>query len=276
MNQPIKRTDNTSVPDSEELRIVLETEITRPLPPEKVDVHYPEFGTVIKIFDHFGVSSELFTDDAFDIFKVVDTSIPLLSELVGNILSKELNKQEIELFDNAYDYLTEEDIPEKSDVIIVFGSKTPFRPEKAAEIYKKGLCRKILVSGSRPIYETNTGRSEAEKYYEILVDNGVSDSDILIEDEAISVIDNVRRSLNMLDRLEFDYKKIILVNSPYTQRRGYVNFLKASPDDVTFFRVNSGCSEPYRKENWYKQENTLKVIINEFIKMRACVVYNSA
>lgn len=276
MKSLITRTDNTMVPDSGELKIVLETEITRPLPPEKVDIHYPDFTTIIKIFDHFSIDRSFFIDDSLDIYKVLDQSIPLVEELTQKVLNSEINKDEIALFDNAYEYLSEEDIPEKSDVIIVFGSRTSLRPEKAAEIYKMGLSNKILVTGSKPIYDDAPKKSEAEKYYEILIDNGVLDKDILIEDEAISIIDNVRRSLNMLDRLEFDYKKIILINSPYTQRRGFVNFMKASPETVTFYRVNSGTSEPYRKENWYRQENTLKVIINEFVKMRACVVYNSA
>lgn len=275
MDPAITRTDNTLVPDSDELRLVLDAEIKRPLPEEKNDVHYPDFETVINLFEHFGVSADIFIEEA-DIFKVVDKGRVLLDELVSKVLAKDLDEMQITLFDDAYDYLSEEDIPEKSNVILVFGSTTTLRPEKAAELYKKKLSEKILVTGSRPIYGDRKKKSEAERYYEILIDNGVSDSAILIEDEAISMIDNVRRSLDMMDRLELNYEKVILVNSPYSQRRGYVNFIKATPDSVQFYRVNSGTSDPYRKENWYKQGNTLKVVLNEFIKMRACVVYNSA
>lgn len=275
MYSPIKRTDNTEVPDSEELKLILAAEVKRDPPLEKEEVHYPEFKTIISLVSHFGSSTDIFTDDSLDIFKVVDQGRVLVEELVPKVLAKDLNDRDIAVFDSAYDYLSEEDIPEKSDVIIVFGSRSSFRPERAAELYKNKLSRKVLVTGARPIYGDDH-KTEAEKYYDVLMSNGVSDSDILIEDEAISMVDNVRRSLNMLDRIELNYNSLILVNSPYSQRRGWVMFKKLLLDTVKIFRVNSETSEIYKKNNWYKNDKALRIILNEFIKMRANVVYNSA
>jgi hypothetical protein len=76
--------------------------------------------------------------------------------------------------------------------------------------------------------------------------------------------------------MEIGYQSIILVNSSYTQRRGWAIIKKHLPDSVRLYRVNSGTGEQYTRENWYKQENTLRVVLNEFIKMRASVVYNTA
>lgn len=276
MNSPIKRTDNTLVPDSEELKVILEMEVTRSLPPEKEFIHYPNFKTIIALIERFGLPTEVFTDDSLDIYEVVDLGKDLTNRLANKVLKTLLTTEDIELFNNAYDYLSEEDIPEKSDLILVFGAKTPLRAKKAAEIYHKGLSNKILVSGSRPVYAKGDEELEADIYERILIAEGVKPKDIIKEDKAISLVDNVRRSLNLLDEIRFNYESLIVVNSPYTQRRGWVLLKKLLPDSLQISRVNCETGEPFKKENWFKQENTLKSILTEFIKMKASVAYNSA
>jgi uncharacterized SAM-binding protein YcdF (DUF218 family) len=276
MNSAIKRTNNTVVPEGEELRIVLEREAKRAVPEDKLTIHYPHFETIIALLEHFGFSSNNFTDDTLDIYEVLARGKKLVDELSQKILNQDLSNREIILLDDVYDYLTEEDHPEKSDLIIVLGGKTLLRAEKAGELYLKGLAKKVLVSGSRPIYGNPDEKTEAEKYKEVLLRNGVKEKDILYEDQSISMVDNVRRSLNMLDEIGFSFDSLIVVTSAYCQRRSWVLFKKLLPDSITLYRVNSEVTEPYKKNNWYTREDTLKVVLNEFLKMRASVIYNSA
>ncbi len=273
----IKRTDNTLLPDSAELTKVLETEVDRPVPTNKIGVHYPEFTTVIDLFTHFGLDTGVFTDDSINIHQAVTIGRELLDKAVILMVETPPTQNSLRLFDAAYDYLAEEDDPKPSDIIFTFGAKTPLRAEKAVELYQEGLGRLVMASGGNPIYNSETdSQPEALRYRDIYIKGGVPEDTIILEDKAITVPDNVRRSLNLLDQLQVGFNSLILVNSPYSQRRGWAIFKKHLPDEIKLYRVNSSTGEPFQKENWYKQENTLRVVLNEFLKMRASVVYNTA
>jgi len=216
MKKDIKRTDNKILPDTTELSKILKTEAEREVPVGKKGIHYPVFDTVIKLFSHYGLPTQIFTDDSLDIYQVHIKGRMLLDEIIAKILKKPMSDNEITLFNQAYDYLAEEDNPKKSDIIFVFGAKTPLRAEKAAELYHCGLGKRIMVSGGHPIYNQSRLPSEAKFYKEVLIKQEVPEDKIIVENKAITVPDNVYRSLNLLDKMGLDYKTIILINSPYT------------------------------------------------------------
>jgi len=143
MNDKSKREDNTQLPDKEELTKILETEVHRPIPSSKANLHYPEFESIIKLLSYFGLSIELFTNDSLDIHDVVTQGQVLINEAIRIINSKPVQEKEVILFNNVYDYLSEQDEPHKSDIIFVFGAKTSLRAEKAAELFVDSLGKKL-------------------------------------------------------------------------------------------------------------------------------------
>jgi len=272
----MKRTDNTQLPNKDELVKILETEVSLPLLGSKQSIHYPEFSTFLAILEYLNLSGYLFTQNDFEIHQVVDDGRKLLDTMVTQILLDYFDSGLIQLLEEAYDYLSKEDLPKKSDLIFVFGAKTELRIQKAIELYRHGFGQKIMVSGKSPIYYNDHEYSEAERDKNIAIKAGVLESSIIVESQAITIPDNVRRSILQLEYLQIEPKSILLVNSPYTQRRGWAIFKKHLPDSVDLYRINSKTSEQFSKDNWYKQENSLRVVLNEFIKMRASVVYNTA
>jgi len=267
----MKRTDNTQLPSTEELKQIVNKEVFRALPKGKESVHYPTFDTIINLFSHYGLPTDIFTNDSLDMYQVVAQGTELINQLLPHILSK----PHIELVNAVFEYLTEEDNPQKSDIIFVFGSQNSRRAPKAAELFKQGLAKKVMVSGASPHYVEEYHTSEAEIYKNQLIEDGVPSENIIVEPHAITMIDNVRRSLNLLDELNQKYASIILVNSNYSQRRGWAMFKKHTPDSIEFYRVNI-VDEKFGKEMWYKKEDTLRIVLNEFIKLRGSVVYNTA
>jgi uncharacterized SAM-binding protein YcdF (DUF218 family) len=181
----------------------------------------------------------------------------------------------VTLLHAAYAYLSAQDPPAKSDLIFVFGSGTPYRALKAAELYHSAIAPLIMVSGRGPIY-SHDPTTEASRYRAILVENGVPKTAIITEDKAITIFDNVCRSLNILDERGLSPTHITLVNSPYSQRRGWAVFNKHVPMNVHLHRVNSDSSPAYAADQWYRQERTLRVVLSEFIKLRASEMYNTA
>lgn len=269
------RLDNSTLPDKEELSHILRTEVTRKLPTTNHDIHFPDFSLFKQLLIHLDISTEIIDDISFDIHEVVSKGSLLLDTLIPLLLAHK-NNQTQQLLDSIYDYLSEQDSPEKSDLLFVFGARTDLRANKAVELYTQHLADKILVSGGNPIYHSGESETEADRYKEILINAGIPSEIITVENASITVPDNVRRSLNLLEQTSLLPRSIIIVNSPYAQRRGWSVLKKHLPKDTIIYRVNSNCAKEYEKDNWYKQEKTLRIILNEFIKMRASVVYNTA
>jgi hypothetical protein len=269
------RNDKSILPEDTELTRILEKEAKRVVSPENLELHFPQYETAMRIFEHYGISTDIFVDPSLDIQQVVARGKQLLDQLVQKIEFNELSEEEVTLFNSAYDYLSEEDSPKMSDFIFVFGARTPLRAEKAAELYKKGLAKNVIVGGGSPFYQPDE-ETGADRYRRILVENGIPHGQIISENKSITMPDNVRSSLNLLDNYGIQPRSMILVNSPYAQRRGWSIMRKYLPDSVSLYRVNSDVDQELSKDEWYKQEKSLRVVLNEFIKMRAGEVSNTA
>ena len=274
-----KRKDFTSLPVKGEINEILEKEAERGLPEGRKGEYFFHFSIIKTFLNRFGLKDNFFDtelNDFEDISEAVENSKEIILELESKILSlKEYSEDDILLFNKVYEYLSEEEIPEKTDLIFVFGAKTPLRVEKAVELYNKGVSDKIVFSGRGPNYR-ETGISEAEKYRRIAVGSGVTEDSIVIEESSITIPDNVRSTLNLLDYNGVDFSSIVLVNSPYAQRRGYSHFKKYLPDSVKVYRVNCSTGENYQKDDWYKNPEGVKVVVSEFFKGKIATLLDTA
>lgn len=274
------RKDFTQLPDIKELQDILATEAQRKLPVGKEKIHYPDFLLITELFDKFSLPFDIFSKDydpkTLERYDLIEDGKRLIEQLKNKILSLKPSNQDIELFDKIYDYLSQQDKPKKADLIFVFGSKTLARIEKAIELYKNNFSELIVISGGNPIYEQDKEIPEAERYKSVALEKGVPEKDTIAETKSISIPDNVRSSLNLLDEKSVRFNSMILVNSPYSQRRGWCHFKKYLPDEIRLIRVNSNTIPQYERSNWYKNEDGISVIINEFVKMKVAVILNTA
>ncbi len=273
--------DNFSqLPNSTELQSILSAEAKRDVPEEKEELHYMEFSPLIRLAEHLGIPAELivsnYTKKDLEEQDLLGKGKIMVEQIKEKLLQQDLSPEDIEVCNAAYDYLAEEDVPEESDLIFVFGAKTPLRIEKAVELYQQGLAEKILVSGRGPSYGDTQVPTEAETYTRIAMEKGVPVDAIITEDQSITIPDNVRSSLNLLDKNGVSYSSIILVNSPYTQRRGWAHFKKYLPDSVRLVRVNSGTGDQYKRDTWYTNPTGIDVVLSEYFKAKVAVSLNTA
>lgn len=268
------RKNNKLIPDKKELFEILQKEAKRDLPKGKENIHYPDFSLIEKLFKVYKEDGFLFTKK-FNQINLINEAKKILNNLVKKILDDKNIESKKPLFDKIYDYLSEEDKPQKSDLIFVFATSTLFRAEKARGLYHQGLASLVMLSGGSPFYQPKK-ISEALEYRNFLIKEGIPESALIIEEESITIPDNVRSSLNQLDKLKIKFKNLILVNSPYVQRRGWVHFKKYLPDVINIYRVNSNCGPEYKKKNWFSNEAGIRAVLNEFIKMRVAVILNTA
>lgn len=275
-NSLSSRTSHTELPKGDEILHISDAEEKRTLLIERQAVHFPNFETIKRIYAYYGLDTEIFDTPDLPAQYILDTGGLQTESLVKTILGKELSSVEIELFKDAYAYLSEEDAPERSDYIYVFGAKTPLRIEKAIELYKKELAPKILVSGRGPFYGEENAPTEAEQYAEFAFKAGIPREAVIMEKESITIPDNVRRTLNAMDAQGMSYTSFIIVNSPYAQRRGWCVWKKHTSDTVAIYRVNSATSETFAPNRWYKNGDGLRVVLGEFIKLRNTMAFNDA
>jgi len=156
--------------------------------------------------------------------------------------------------------------PQKSDVILVFGGgvgetgspgkSTIERARYAAELYKQGYAGKIIFSsGYTYIY------NDAENMKLFAVSIGVPWKDIILEEKANSTYENVVFSKKILD--QNNYKRVILVSSPYNMRRAKLILDRQCRDlSIIYAPVNN--SQFYSRENGVKLEQ-IKAIIHEYL-----------
>ena len=272
--KPKGRSDNTRLPSAGELDAMLGVEARRDVPATKINRHYADFKSILALLRHLDLPSELFTDQALDHSAIIERGQELVDEIVGRLSLPAAATESLGLLNGLYDYLSEEDPPQEADLIFVPGSKTQLRIDKAVELYKRDLAPLILISGGSPYYKDNRS-AEAERHKDTAVTAGIPAEKILTDSRSVSLPDNVRTSLNLLDREGIAYSRIMLVNSPYVQRRGWAHFMKYVDEGVELVRVNSETKPAFGRSQWFRSETGIRVIINEFVKIRTGIPINS-
>ncbi|OPJ59695.1 YdcF family protein [Clostridium oryzae] len=126
----------------------------------------------------------------------------------------------------AYIWLIPVNNTKKADAAIVLGCSihgripTPFlkaRTLKAAEIYKDGRVKYIIVSGGKGPGEDI---SEAECMKKILVDNGVEQNKILLENRSSNTSENIAFSNKLMNK--YNFKNAIVVSNLFHLRRAEI------------------------------------------------------
>jgi uncharacterized SAM-binding protein YcdF (DUF218 family) len=112
------------------------------------------------------------------------------------------------------DYLFLEDPPEPAEVMLIFGGTDRRRAARAADLYRQGLVRRIVLSGGPPKRPTGFA-TEAEAMGALLEQAGVPAAALVLERRATNTLENVRFSLPWLAGAA----AVILMTKPVHMRR---------------------------------------------------------
>ncbi len=129
---------------------------------------------------------------------------------------------------------------EQADCILVLGSNDVRVAEHAVALYQQGLADKLLFSGGLGrLTEGVFEQSEADTFAAIARDMGVPSRDIIIENQSTNSGENVQFSAELCNKLNLDFRRFILVQKPYMERRAYATFLKQWPHTLDYVAVSS-------------------------------------
>ncbi len=148
------RKSSVEFPEIKELEIILEREAKRPVASEKEKDHFANFRLPLQWFELLGLPIDIFEKN-FTWQELVVLSAEIQEQVVLRTLKlvQEGNSEIEGLMRKITLYLGEEDKPQQSDIIFVFGSKSLMRIEMAVNLYKQKLAPVIFITGSMPIYE---------------------------------------------------------------------------------------------------------------------------
>lgn len=157
-------------------------------------------------------------------------------------------------------YLSPQDSLEKVDVIVVVsGGDNDLRINKGVQLYKEEWAKVLIFSGAAAEGEI----SNAEAMKNIAVSLGVPDEDVWIEEKSKTTVENAKFTSEFIKKQE--YKSIILVTSPYHQRRTYELFKKELPDVKILNQ--SAIDENWRKKGWWESNVGRFLTIGELGKI---------
>ena len=115
-------------------------------------------------------------------------------------------------------------VPQKSDCILVLGARVRAdgslsyslenRCRRALELYREGMARKLILCGGQG---RNEPVSEAQAMRRYMLENGVCETDVLLEDRSRSTVENLANAREMMQTQGFE--TALVVTSDYHVQR---------------------------------------------------------
>jgi hypothetical protein len=103
---------------------------------------------------------------------------------------------------------------------------------------------------------------------EVAIDEGVPRSALLLEPKAITIPDNVKRTLDLFEKIEFKPTKLLIVASPFVLQRCEMDWYRFTPWDIETVPIASdSISYDLTREGWTTTSRGIRVILNEYAKL---------
>lgn len=147
-------------------------------------------------------------------------------------------------------------------IVAISGGDTDARTREAIELYKKGWSGKLIFSGAA---EDKQGSSNAAVMRQTAIKAGVPESAIQIEEYGSDTAGNASGVAQIVDGQE--YTRIILVTSPYHQRRAYMEFAQAMGPSVKIINHPTAYDKYWLSEVWWLNPYSWYLAITELVKM---------
>ena len=158
-------------------------------------------------------------------------------------------------------YLSPQDELAKADAIVaISGGETTERTKEAVKLYHDGYAPLLIFSGAA----RDEGVSNAEAMKQIAISLGADEADIVVEEQAKDTFGNAIFVQEIAD--QYNLKSIILVTSPYHQKRAYLTFRKYLGSDVTIIN-HSATDSAWRKNGWWKNDWGYALTFSELRKI---------
>ena len=143
-------------------------------------------------------------------------------------------------------------------VVVSGGAK---RVHYAISLYKKGYAPNLIFSGA----SGKSPVSDAMRMKQIANVNGISDRNISLDEKSVNTYENALNVKKIV--LKHKFRNIILVTSPYHQRRVYKTFKKVFEKTTVILQNAPSVFSPWQHYNWWSHDRGLSLTISELSKL---------
>ncbi len=157
-------------------------------------------------------------------------------------------------------YLSPQNELKKTDAIVVIsGGDTDARVSEGVKLYLQKWAPKIIFSGAAASGDV----SNALAMKRIAIRKGVESESILIEEDSKTTNQNAEYVSELIKTN--DIKSIILITSPYHQRRAFSDFKTVLGKDFVIIN-HSAKDQTWAKKNWWENANARFLTFGEILK----------
>jgi uncharacterized SAM-binding protein YcdF (DUF218 family) len=150
---------------------------------------------------------------------------------------------------------------QRSDAIVaVSGGETQSRALEAVKLYKQGYAPIIVFSGAA---QDTSGPSNAAAMRRLAMDSGVPSDSIEVEEKSQNTAENAEDTAPLVRSLNAG--SIILVTSPYHQRRASIEFGRVLGSQVKIIN-HSAPDQTWRRSHWRATPYSFALTVSELQK----------
>lgn len=177
-------------------------------------------------------------------------------------------------YDNITDFIFVNNEPDLSDLIVIPGGSYGEIALHAAGLYKRGYADRIMVSGKYSVlkgkfegadspsqYRSMDFQTESQFLRKVLMDAGVAEESIYMEEEATFTYENAIYCRKLTEKLEIKVNKAIISCQAYHARRCLMYFQLLFPD--TEFYVCPVQTRGINRDNWYLEDHKIDQVLEE-------------
>jgi uncharacterized SAM-binding protein YcdF (DUF218 family) len=155
----------------------------------------------------------------------------------------------------------ESDEPEQADLAFDFGGQSLDAAYIAADLFKRGVVRYVLVSGG---HNSVTLADEVDAHLAILISEGVPADRIIVENEATSTYAQALMALPKLrERLDLDsIRSVVAITKWYHCRRAVMTLKRNWPEGIRYY---AHCYEPegVSRLDWHLHQFLTQRVLSE-------------
>ncbi|MFZ1812633.1 MAG: YdcF family protein [Candidatus Saccharimonadales bacterium] len=156
---------------------------------------------------------------------------------------------------------------QRADAAFVFGSPSDARVKLAIECYFRNATQKLILSGKGPHYRDHD-ETEADRMKQVAIAAGVPERAIMVESQSVTLPDNVKRTLDLFDEMDWHPRDLIVIATTVVTARAYMEWYKFTPWDIEIHMMSPKPTDPDLTENgWFRMERGVRIVLNEYAKI---------
>ncbi|AGK96844.1 YdcF family protein [Clostridium pasteurianum] len=162
-----------------------------------------------------------------------------------------------------------------SDVLFIYGSTNPATYQKSLEVYNKGLCKDIVISGGSSKSKSKHkdwhygNKPEARVIFEKLLSYGVTREKIFFEEKSSNSKENVMFAKEIYDFS--NVKSLIFISKNYAAGRQYRTLKKYLPQNIKIisYSYNTYLDDgtTFDRYDWMEHPKSISLVLGEYLRI---------